>query len=239
MAISTKSLPLLGTAALFATFYDSVPSFSQDLAIEEITVTSRRREENLQSMPLTVTALSNDEIYERGVSSILDLSDYTPGFYTESVGGRSANPYFRGLVVNTGVVERQNSSVFVDGFFVLGTAATFGFNNIERVEVLKGPQSALFGRATFGGAVNYITKTPGDDVAVDVDVDISEHNKYDAAVTVSGPMFGSDTLKALLSARYYEFGGEWNNTAAFENNACPFQLRHPSIFVVQSAEMRV
>lgn len=202
-----------------ATFTAAEGAYAQQLAVEEIVVTSRKREENLQSMPLTVTALTSDDIYERGVDNILDLADYTPGFYTETVAGRSANPYFRGLVVNTGQVDRQNSSVFVDGHYVLGTAATFGFNNIERVEVLKGPQSALFGRATFGGAVNYITKTPGDEFEADVDVDISEHHRYDAAVTVSGPLFGSEKLKGLVSARYFEFGGEWTNTAQFENGA--------------------
>lgn len=207
---------LMAVTAL-ASFGVSDAVIAQQLAIEEITVTSRKREENLQQMPLTVTALTNDDIYDRGVENLLDLSDYTPGFYTETVGGRGGNPYFRGLVVNTGQIDRQNSSVFVDGHFVLGTATTFGFNNIERVEVLKGPQSALFGRATFGGAVNYITKTPGDEFEADVDIDISEHQRYDAAVTISGPLFGSDKVKGLLSARYYEFGGEWTNTATGEN----------------------
>lgn len=202
-----------------ATFVAAEGAYAQQLAVEEIVVTSRKREENLQSMPLTVTALTTEDIYDRGVTDLLDLSDYTPGFYTETVAGRGSNPYFRGLVVNTGQVDRQNSSVFVDGFYVLGTAATFGFNNIERVEVLKGPQSALFGRATFGGAVNYITKNPGDEFEADVDIDIAEHHRYDAAVTVSGPLFGSDNVKGLLSARYYEFGGEWTNTAQGENGA--------------------
>ena len=218
----TRSIRLFasaGIAALIAIAYNSPPSFAQELALEEIIVTARKREENLQSLPLTVTALTNEDIYDRGVNDILDLADYTPGFYTETVGGRDANPYFRGLVVNTSVVDRQNSSVFVDGFFVLGTAATFGFNNIERVEVLKGPQSALFGRATFGGAVNYITKSPGDELEFDAVFDLGEHSRSDTAVTVSGPLFGTDTLKALVSARYYEFGGEWTNVAALEDNA--------------------
>ena len=218
----TRKTTLLATvlgAALIAISYDSVPAFGQELALEEIIVTARKREENLQDLPLTVTALTNDDIYERGVASILDLADYTPGFYTETVGRRDSNPYFRGLVVNTSVVDRQNSSVFVDGFFVLGTAATFGFNNIERVEVLKGPQSALFGRATFGGAVNYITKTPGDELAIDADFDLGEHSRSDVAVTVSGPLFGMDTVKAMVSVRSYSFGGEWKNVAIGEDNA--------------------
>ncbi|MCY3604242.1 MAG: TonB-dependent receptor [Gammaproteobacteria bacterium] len=218
----TRKTTLLASvlgAALIAISYDSAPAFAQELALEEIIVTARKREENLQDLPLTVTALTSEDIYERGVTSILDLSDYTPGFYTETVGRRDSNPYFRGLVVNTSVVDRQNSSVFVDGFFVLGTAATFGFNNIERVEVLKGPQSALFGRATFGGAVNYITKTPGDELAIDADFDLGEHSRSDIALTVSGPLFGLDGVKGMLSLRSYSFGGEWKNVATHENNA--------------------
>ena len=214
-----RLLASLAGAALIAVAYHPAPALSQELALEEIIVTARKREENLQDLPLTVTALTNDDIYERGVDNILDLSDYTPGFYTENVGGRDSNPYFRGLVVNTAVVDRQNSSVFVDGFFVLGTAATFGFNNIERVEVLKGPQSALFGRATFGGAVNYITKTPGDELEIDANFDLGEHSRSDTALTVSGPLFGSDALKAMVSLRSYSFGGEWTNVATGEDNA--------------------
>ena len=215
----TRFLASVAGAALIAIYCYSPPAFAQELAIEEIIVTARKREENLQDLPLTVTALTNDDIYERGVTSILDLSDYTPGFYTETVGRRNSNPYFRGLVVNTGVVDRQNSSVFVDGFFVLGTAATFGFNNIERVEVLKGPQSALFGRATFGGAVNYITRTPGDELEIDADIDLGQHSRSDVALTVAGPLLGMDTVKGMLSIRSYSFGGEWANVATHEDNA--------------------
>ena len=219
MTRKTTLLASVAGAALIAISYDSAPAFAQELALEEIIVTARKREENLQDLPLTVTALTNDDIYERGVTSILDLSDYTPGFYTETVGRRDSNPYFRGLVVNTSVVDRQNSSVFVDGFFVLGTAATFGFNNIERVEVLKGPQSALFGRATFGGAVNYITRTPGDELEIDADIDLGQDSRSDVALTLAGPLFGMDTVKAMLSVRSYSFGGEWTNVATFEDNA--------------------
>lgn len=215
----TTLLASVAGAALIAMSFDSPPAIAQELALEEIIVTARKREENLQDLPLTVTALTNDDIYERGVQSILDLADYTPGFYTETVGRRDSNPYFRGLVVNTSVVDRQNSSVFVDGFFVLGTAATFGFNNIERVEVLKGPQSALFGRATFGGAVNYITKKPGDELEIDADIDFGQDSRSDIALTVSGPLLSSKVLKGMMSVRSYSFGGEWKNVATHEDNA--------------------
>ena len=218
MTRKTALIASIAGASLIAISYPAPPAFAQELGLEEIVVTARKREENLQDLPLTVTALTNEDIYERGVTSILDLADYTPGFYTETVGRRDSNPYFRGLVVNTSVVDRQNSSVFVDGYFVLGTAATFGFNNIERVEVLKGPQSALFGRATFGGAVNYITKSPGDELAIDADIDLGQDSRSDVAVTVSGPLLNSNVLKGMLSIRSYSFGGEWTNVATGEDN---------------------
>ena len=218
MTRKTTLIASAAAAALIGISYGAAPAFGQELALEEIIVTARKREESLQSLPLTVTALTSEDIYERGVNDILDLSDYTPGFYTETVGRRDSNPYFRGLVVNTSVVDRQNSSVFVDGFFVLGTAATFGFNNIERVEVLKGPQSALFGRATFGGAVNYITKTPGDELEIDAVIDLGQDERSDIAFTVGGPLFGMDTVKAMVSVRSYSFGGEWTNVATHEDN---------------------
>ncbi|MDE2686210.1 MAG: TonB-dependent receptor [Gammaproteobacteria bacterium] len=218
MTRKTALIASIAGASLIAISYPAPPAFAQELGLEEIVVTARKREENLQDLPLTVTALTNEDIYERGVTSILDLADYTPGFYTETVGRRDSNPYFRGLVVNTSVVDRQNSSVFVDGYFVLGTAATFGFNNIERVEVLKGPQSALFGRATFGGAVNYITKSPGDELAIDADIDLGQDSRSDVAVTVSGPLLNSNVLKGMLSIRSYSFGGEWTNVAMGEDN---------------------
>ena len=82
------------------------------------------------------------------------------------------------------------------------------------MEVLKGPQSALFGRATFGGAVNYITKSPGDELAIDADFDLGEHSRSDVAVTVSGPLFGNwNGVKGMVSLRSYSFGGEWTNVA--------------------------
>jgi iron complex outermembrane receptor protein len=179
------------------------------LAVEEIVVTARKREEALQDIPISVTALTAADIKERGIADLFTLSQYTPGFYMEQTGNRRANPSFRGLMLNTQVEERQNSSVFVDGFFVSGSAGTFGFNDIARVEVLKGPQSALFGRATFGGAVNFITKLPGDEFEAEVDATVGRFDEAEVAATVMAPL--SDTVGVKLSGRVYNFGGQWKN----------------------------
>ncbi|MDX2224287.1 MAG: TonB-dependent receptor, partial [Rhodospirillaceae bacterium] len=177
--------------------------------LEEIIVTARKRDESLQDIPITVTALTAEDIKERGIGDLYTLSQYTPGFYMEQTGNRRSNPSFRGLVLNTTVEERQNSSVFVDGFFVSGSAGTFGFNDVERVEVLKGPQSALFGRATFGGAINFITKLPGDEFEAELDATIAEFGEQELAGTMMGPI--SDKIGIKLSSRYHRFDGMWRN----------------------------
>jgi iron complex outermembrane receptor protein len=181
----------------------------QAQVLEEIVVTARKREESLQDIPMSITALTAADIKERGITDLFSLSQYTPGFYMEQTGNRRANPTFRGLVLNTNIEERQNSSVFVDGFFVSGSAGTFGFNDIARVEVLKGPQSALFGRATFGGAVNFITKLPGDEFEAEVDATVARFDEAEIAATVMGPV--SDSVGIKLSGRVYNFGGQWKN----------------------------
>lgn len=204
--MKTLSWSLLAAGALAGGLADSA---ARAQVLEEIVVTARKREESLQEIPISVTALTAADIKERGISDLFTLSQYTPGFYMEQTGTRRANPTFRGLVLNTTVEERQNSSVFVDGFFVSGSAGTFGFNDIARVEVLKGPQSALFGRATFGGAVNFITKLPSDEFEAEVDVTAGRFDKAEVAATVMGPL--TDQIGIKLSGRVYNFGGQWKN----------------------------
>lgn len=191
---------------------NSQPAFAQSgLALEEVVITARKREESLQDVPISVVALTSEDIEAAGLDDVFDIADFSPGLYIENVGERGGNPVFRGIVVNTAVIERQSSSVFVDGFFLSGTAATLGLQDIERVEVLKGPQSALFGRATFSGAVNFITKKPGDEFGAKVNGVIGEDDRRDVYGSVYGPL--GENVSGYLSAGLYEYGGHYANTA--------------------------
>ncbi len=129
--------------------------------LQEVIVTARKREERLQDVPLTITAITSDTIAAAGISNVAQLSSMTPGFHYEKEGSRQiSQPRIRGMEINTANPTRQNASFFIDGVYMPGSIQSLDFNEFERVEVIKGPQSALFGRQTFGGAVNFVSKVP-------------------------------------------------------------------------------
>jgi outer membrane receptor protein involved in Fe transport len=141
------------------------PAFAQtSLAVEEIVVTARKRDESIQDIPLSVTAFRESQIKGQQITDIEDLLQFTPGVHMSNHTGNRNNPAIRFRSIDSSSVRnQQTSSAFVDGVYLPGSSQWVSMNDIERVEVVKGPQSAFFGRATFGGAINFITKTPGKD----------------------------------------------------------------------------
>ncbi len=137
------------------------------MVIEEIIVTSRKREESLFEVPLTVTAFSSSDIQNMALDELPDIVDFSPGFhYSEHSVGRGGRfnrrLIFRGMNPRTDRQTRQSAAVFIDGAPILGSEIG-STENYERIEVIKGPQSAYFGRSTFSGAINAVTKTPGNE----------------------------------------------------------------------------
>lgn len=180
-------------------------------ALQEILVTARRTEESLQDVPLSISALTGDEIASLGLRDLVDLSAYTPGFYARyqasaTAAGRNdrgaASFIFRGFSIASGLV-------FVDGAPVTGGAVPEVYD-VARVEVLKGPQSAYFGRSTFSGAVNFITREPGEEFAGRVSAEMATFNSSDMSVSLEGPL-GIEGLAGRISGRYSSQGGHYTN----------------------------
>jgi iron complex outermembrane receptor protein len=191
--------------------------YAQDgaLAIEEIIVTSRKREETLMSAPVTVTAFGSKEIAEMALDELPDLVNFTPGFhYSEhsvGKGGRfNRRLIFRGMNPRTDRQTRQGATVFIDGAPILGSEIG-STDNYERIEIIKGPQSAYFGRSTFSGAINAITKTPSDEWKSRISVEAANFGTTDISGQIEGPI--SDTLSMRLSARKYDTDGEYDNAS--------------------------
>ncbi len=190
----------------------SQPAFAQGAELEEIVVTARKRNESLLDIPLTVSAFSAEQIDRAGYSTIRDLVAAVPGITYESyeAEGRGDSPSFRGVSTNTGDPTLQNSSKFIDGVYVSGSLYTVLLDNLERVEITKGPQSALFGRASFSGAINYITKKPTNEFEGNVRGSFAEENEYQLSGSLSGPLV-EDTLLFRLSAGTFGQGSPYNN----------------------------
>ncbi len=210
---------MTGVATVFGSGAPVVSTATaQQVAIEEITVTARRRDERLQDIPLAITAFTASDIKDAGFQELGDLAMQTAGLEfnprgsgSRQVGRVNSAIRLRGVFQST-ADHLQTTSLFVDGIFVLGTAVSVGLQDLERVEVIKGPQSAFFGRNTFAGAINYITKTPSlDEYETKLDFSMATYEKFDGNVMTSGPIIPGK-LAYQVNARLYNRGAEWQTT---------------------------
>ena len=128
-------------------------------SLESIEVTARGVAEPLQQMPLPISAISEQTIDKKGLTDVRDIAALSPSFSFKSGYGRGFDrPVIRGM---SNIQGEANASFFIDGIYVEGDISSYGLENIQRVEVVRGPQSAAYGRRTFSGAVDFITRRPG------------------------------------------------------------------------------
>ncbi len=180
----------------------------------EIIVTARKRDENLIDVPIAISALSGAALNARGVQGLNELNDFVPGLRFQN---SSANRNDRGFttIAMRGMYpgdspNRQGVTVFIDGVAVPG-GSTSGLSDIERVEVVKGPQSAYFGRSTFAGAINFVTRAPSlTDFKGSLDVSYGSYETVEVKGSVEGPVI-PDVLGVRVSGRYYRTGGQYEN----------------------------
>ncbi|HWS63652.1 MAG TPA: TonB-dependent receptor [Steroidobacteraceae bacterium] len=144
------------------------PTATEAGGLEEIIVTAQRRGENLQSVPLSVTAITAEAAERLGVTDMTSLTAAVPGL-DFSRQANAATPFIRGVGATSSLIGNEASvATYVDGVYISAPqGALFSLSNIERIEVLKGPQGTLFGRNATGGVVHVITRDPSQDTHVD------------------------------------------------------------------------
>ncbi len=198
---------------------EAAPTLGQ---IEDVTVTARKRSEKLLDVPIAITALSAKTIQTRGIYSITDLADQTPGLTVDSTvagSGRSDRSFpiyvIRGM--NPSLTTNPTTIVFVDGAPLI-SGQIDGLEDLERVEVLKGPQAAYFGRETFAGAISLITKDPSATLKGTVDALVASPNWYDERITLEGPIV-TDKLDVRGTYRFYSRQGSWDNEAVADKTS--------------------
>ncbi len=186
--------------------------------VEEIIVTTRKREESLQEVPIAVNAISAAEIDRKAISSIGDITKNLSSVeFDEGASKSDTRITIRGLSPTRG---RQNVAVLVDGIDVSteaisssggGVLLNTRLVDIERIEVVKGPQMALYGRSAFAGAIQYITKDPSDEFEASVSADANGDDQYSATLGLSGPVYG-DKLGLRFNAAVWDEPGYYDNT---------------------------
>ncbi len=209
LAASALQVPFMSTAS-------AQQQTAQSGGLEEIIVTARKREENLMEVPLSISAITELQIERSGINNMSDLATQTVGFsYHQGFGrlgsgqggGASNRPSIRGM---SNILGGPNTGFFVDGVYVAGNPSSYQLDNLERIEVIRGPQSAQLGRGTFAGAVNFITRKPTNEWKGKVEATVGQYDHYEGTGYVSGPII-EDKLFAEVNARYYSFGGDYKN----------------------------
>jgi iron complex outermembrane receptor protein len=169
--------------------------------VADIVVTAQRREERLQDVPLAVSAFSGDNLAAQQIQTTLDLPRLVPNMVgTNNVGLGSANTYFIRALGNTESIATFDPPVgtYVDEIYVSRqNANNFAFFDVDRIEVLRGPQGTLFGRNTTGGAINVILKKPGRDLAGFAEASYGRFDSWTARGSIDLPV--SDTLLTKFS----------------------------------------
>jgi iron complex outermembrane receptor protein len=178
-------------------------------AIETIVITAQKREESLQDVPIVVTTLSEQRLRDTGVRDIKDLMILTPGLLvTSTVNETNTTVRIRGIGTagdNPGL--ESSVGVTIDGVYRPRSGVSFGeLGDVERIEVLKGPQGTLFGKNTSAGVINVIPKKPTFDHSVDVEVSAGDFGELGGSLVLNGPI-ESDIAAARLSVTARERDG--------------------------------
>ena len=219
MKLSTRIAVCLLAPTLAVPFIDVR---AQGQVIEEVVVTARKRAESLEDIPVSARAFTADEIESAGIDTPQDFIQLTPNVtlvQTQNAGNSFIN--IRG--VSQARNSEMSAAVLVDGVLMANPAQ---FNqqlfDIEQIEVLRGPQGALYGRNAIGGAITIVTKQPTDEVEGRMELGADDGPGFTARGAVSGPVGGSDTLKFRASVSYVDTDG-WIDNEFLDEEADPYR----------------
>ncbi len=188
---SAAAAALIAGAALAA-----APAFAQESGaqLEEIVVTAQKREQNLQDVPIAVTAISQTALQTNRVVDVRDLNALAPNLSVRVASGGASIPTYsmRGLVTGGGSLGSDRGiSVYIDGVYVQSaTGSIFQFADLQRIEVLRGPQGTLFGRNATGGAISMVTRDPSGEFGVHQELSYGNYNQFRSKTRLDLPKFG-------------------------------------------------
>jgi iron complex outermembrane receptor protein len=173
--------------------------------LEEIVVTAQKREQNVQDVPIAVSAFTGEHMEAKGINQIAQIGDFTPNLYLDSTTpfGAANNilaAYIRGIGQQDFAFNLEPGvGVYVDGVYLARTfGANFDLLDVERLEVLKGPQGTLFGRNAIGGAINVVTRRPGNEFSYRGEVTTGSFERLDVRGAAEGALI-EDTLYGLVA----------------------------------------
>jgi iron complex outermembrane receptor protein len=208
----TNRSALVRQAVITALAFAVAPAFAQQLAaadegsrsIETIIVTAQKREQSLQDVPIVVTAVSEQLLQDTGVKDIKDLTVLAPGLTVTSTSSEaSTTARIRGIgTVGDNPGLESSVGVVIDGVYRPRNGVGFGdLGELERIEVLKGPQGTLFGKNTSAGVINVITKRPSQEFSSQVEVTAGNYGALEGSASINGGLSEKVAARLYVAAR--------------------------------------
>ncbi|MFB3076808.1 MAG: TonB-dependent receptor, partial [Lysobacterales bacterium] len=172
---------------------------------EEVLVTAQKRSQSIYEVPLAITAFTNETLERQGITDLVDIGKFVPNLNVTGFSAghtSSANPFIRGIGLQDHLITTDPGvGVYVDGVY-LGrqVGQNWTLSNIERVEVLRGPQGTLYGRNSIGGAINIITRQPGDEETVKVGIQAGTRGRVNGDFYANTQLF--DTIAVSINGAF-------------------------------------
>ncbi len=216
-SVSAFALVLGATTVQAQTAPADVASAESDDA-GAITVTARRISERLQDVPLAVNVITADQLRRQGIDDLMDVAQRTPGFAFEAISPIVVQPAIRGQLNLRTTSPVQNVPVNIDGIYLQrGYMIDQSLVELQQVEIIKGPQSALYGRNAFAGVINLTTRAPNlEKIEGEIQGTIGNYDRYDARGFISVPII-KDKLAVLAAIGHSQFDGTWENNHPLAN----------------------
>lgn len=202
--------------------------------VDEIVVTAQKRTQSLQNVPIVVTTVNRELLLDMGVKDIKDLTLLTPGLIVTTTSNEtSTSARIRGVgTVGDNIGLEPSVGVVIDDVYRPRNGVGFGdLGDVDRIEVLKGPQGTLFGKSTSAGVINVITSKPSFDFGGDAEFTVGNYNNFGGSVAVTGPLVGDTVAGSLYFADRHRDGfydvvtGQGPRTANDDQNRNYFTLR--------------
>ncbi len=208
MALVFNKLPLM----LAMTLATASALADDRLVLEEVVITAQKRTQSLQDVPISVTALQGEKLQDAGIANMAAMADYVPNLFIAEAAANT-NIYLRGMGSGNNQAFEQSVGMYIDGIYMgRGRQYRSPFVDVERIEVLRGPQGTLFGKNTVAGAINVITASPtgGDALNGSIAVTAEENSGRIAEGHLSGSL--SDQFALRVAGKYRETDGYMENT---------------------------
>ncbi len=185
---------------------------------DAITVTARRVSERLQDVPVVVSVITSQDLKRQGIDDLMDVAQRTPGFAFEAISPLVVQPAVRGQTNLRTTSPVQNVPINIDGIYLQrGYMIDQSLVELDRIEIIKGPQSALYGRNAFAGVVNLTTRAPNlDKIEAEISGTIGNYDRYDARGFISMPIIPGK-LAVLAAVGHSQFDGTWENQHPLAN----------------------